>query len=490
MESQTQSRMAAQWFTATLAAVLTTAVLVWMNARATTAGMVFLVVVVWTATQAGLVISLYSALLCAISFDYFFLPPIHTFILAGPQEWVSMFAFAVSSLVAGRVAERARRQALQAEQRREDVERLYLLSQEMMLHEDAARLTRDLPAVLERIFSLESVVLYVHQQDQFHRGSNVELSELFKADMRALTGGQILTPSGHEGFEALPLMMGLRPVGALAWRPAVLTREVATAVSAQIAIALSRAIAIEANARMEASREGERLRAALIDSLTHELRTPLTSIRAAASTLVQGGLDDASRKDLATIVDEEASHLDALIGEAVEMAEIDANVVQVRPSPQHARTLLEHAVEESRAALGRHQVTLMVQEPDTLVWFDAKLVERVLRHLIENAAQYSPGESRIILRSRRVAGRLEFEVEDNGPGIDKADLPLIFEKFYRGRNSSKSGKGTGMGLAIARAIVAAHGGSIDVKSQAGEGSTFTFWVPLVEKGSVAAQKTG
>ena len=119
--------------------MLTTVGLAVTGARATTAGMVFLVVVVVTATQAGLVISLYSALLCALSFDYFFLPPIHTFTLAGPQEWVSIITFAVSSLVAGRVAERARKQKTQAEQRREDVERLYLLSQEMMLHEDCGQ---------------------------------------------------------------------------------------------------------------------------------------------------------------------------------------------------------------------------------------------------------------------------------------------------------------------------------------------------------------
>ena len=480
------SRVSVQWLGATLAAVITTVVLAWVDARATTAGMVFLLVVVWTATQAGLVISLYSALLCAVSFDYFFLQPIHTFILAGPQEWVSMITFTASSLVAGRVAERGRGQARQAEQRHEDVERLYLLSQEMMLHEDAAGLIRDLPGLMERIFNLECVVLYVHDKDQFHLGSKAELTELFKADMRALTGGHGLTPGGREGFEAQPLMMGLRPVGALAWRPASLSREVATAASAQVAIAVTRAIAIEANARMEASREGERLRAALIDSLTHELRTPLTSIRAAASTLVQGnGLDDAARTDLAAIVDEEASRLDALIGEAVEMAEIDANVIQVHATPQHTRTLLEHAVEESHAALTRHHVVLMVQEPDGLAWFDAKLLGRVFRHLIENAARYSPAESRIVLRSRRVAGRLEFEVEDNGPGIDKLDLPLIFEKFYRGKKSSMFGKGTGMGLAIARAILIAHGGSIEAKSNPEQGAIFTFWVPLVEKESTA-----
>ncbi len=472
-----------QWLGATLAAVLTTIGLAMTNSRATTAGMVFLVVVVVTATQAGPVISLYSALLCAFSFDYFFLPPIHTFILAGPQEWVSMFTFAVSSLVAGRVAERARKQKEQAEQRREDVERLYLLSQEMILHEDAAGLIRDLPSLVAKIFALKSVVLYVQDRDQYV-STLVELPQLFKANLREVTGGLHAASAGLDGFEAHALMVGVRVVGAMAWRPAKLSREVATAVCAQVGIALTRAIAIEASARMEASREGERLRAALIDSLTHELRTPLTSIRAAATTLTQDqGLDDALRRELATVVDEESARLDALIGEAVEMAELDANVIKVQAAPQHTRTLLEHALEESHTVLGRHQVIFMVQEPDRPVWFDAKLLGRVFRHLIENAAQYSPPESRIVLRSRRVEGRLEFEVEDSGPGIDKGDLPHIFEKFYRGKKGAKLGKGTGMGLAIARAITLAHGGGIAVESNPEHGSVFRFWVPLEDKGS-------
>ncbi|HMG85708.1 MAG TPA: ATP-binding protein [Terracidiphilus sp.] len=481
MDLKPKARHYFQWLGATVAAVLTTVGLAMAGARAATAGMVFLVVVVVTASQAELVIALYSALLCAISFDYFFLPPLHTFTLAGPQEWVSILTFAVSSVVAGRVSERARKQKEQAEQRREDVERLYLLSQEMMLHEDAEGLIRDLPSLVAKGFALASVVLFVQERDQYV-STDTELSAMFKANLREMTGGANAAIAAHDGFEAHALMVGMRAVGAMAWKPARLSREVATAVCAQVGIAITRAIAIEATARMEASREGERLRAALIDSLTHELRTPLTSIRAAATTLTQDeGLDDEVRKELATVVDEESAHLDALIGEAVEMAELDAKVLRVQRAPHHTRMLLDHAVEASRRVLARHQVTLMVQEPDTPVWFDAKLLGRVFRHLIENAAQYSPPESRIVLRSRRVEGRLEFEVEDSGPGIDKVDLPHIFEKFYRGKKGAKLGKGTGMGLAIAGAIMVAHGGGIAVESNPEHGSIFRFWVPREEK---------
>jgi two-component system sensor histidine kinase KdpD len=449
--------------------------------------MVFLLVVVWTATQAGIFISLYSAVLCALSFDYFFLPPIHTMTLAGPQEWVSMVTFAASSLMASRVAERARRQAWQAEQRREEVERLYTLSQEMMLHEEAAGLIRDLPRLIQRIFALDSAVLYVHEHDAFH-ASDAELTELFKADLRALTAGHGAGLSVPDGFDAQTLMLGLRPVGALAWRPDRLSREVATAVCAQVAIAITRAIAIEANTRLEALRESERLRVALIDSLTHELRTPLTSIRAAATTLMESeGLDEATRLDLASVVDEEASRLDLLIGEAVEMAEIDSKVVKVNPTQQSIRELLERAVEDSQGLLESHQVVVEATDPKSPVRFDFNLLLRVLRHLLENASRYCPRHSRIILRGRGLKNRLEFSVEDNGPGIDPADLPMVFEKFYRGKKAGTRGKGSGMGLAIVRAIIRAHGGDIEVSSALGKGAIFRFWVPVNED---AAEEAG
>jgi two-component system sensor histidine kinase KdpD len=257
---------------------------------------------------------------------------------------------------------------------------------------------------------------------------------------------------------------------------------VATAVSAQVAIVLARSMAIEATARIEAAREGERLRTALIDSLTHELRTPLTSIRAAATTLLETtGMDEAGRLDLVAIVDEEASRLDMLIGEAVEMAEIDANVVQVHTVPQHARALLDLALEESRQILAGHRVNIVVEGEDEPAWFDPHLLGRVLRHLLENAARHTPVGSRITLKSWRSAEKLEFSVEDNGPGIDALDLPLIFEKFYRGKRSMHKNKGSGMGLAITRAILIAHGGGIEAASAPGKGATLHFWVPLVEK---------
>jgi two-component system, OmpR family, sensor histidine kinase KdpD len=481
MDIRAYSRQALRWLAATGTAALTTFLLVWLGANSTTAGMVYLVLVVWWATQAGTMLSIYIAALCALFFDYYFLPPIHTFWLIGAQSWVAMFSFVASCVVVSRLAERARRQTAQAEQRQADVGRLYALSQEMMLFEDAERLLHDLPGLIDRIFELKGVVLYVCEQDRFYSSAG-SVPATVHAHMQAITEGLSPTLAPLAGYHTTALTLGLRPLGALAWRPETLSHEVAAAVSAQVAIAVARSLAMETSTRMEAAREGERLRTALIDSLTHELRTPLTSIRAAATTLLESeGLDEAAQLDMVRIIDEESTRLDLLVGESVEMAEIDANVVQVKMSPQHPRALLEQAVEESRQTLANHKVSIAEGGSDETAWFDPHLLGRVLRHLLENVAAYTSPGSRVTLSSRRTNDRLEFCVEDNGPGIDARDLPLIFEKFYRGKRSAGARKGSGMGLAITRAILTAHGGGIEAASAPGNGAKFRFWVPLIEK---------
>jgi two-component system sensor histidine kinase KdpD len=480
-----------RWLLVTAVAIFTTSVLVLLHADSSTAGILYLVLVVWAATLAGRALSIYLAVMAALLFDYFFLPPLYSLGLSGSQSWLAMFAFIVSCITVGRVAERARRQTRQAEQRREDVERLYTLSQEMMLHEDAAGLIREIPRLVEHNFALDAVLLYVRDEDQLYSsvpsvpvpGSPVLFTpEPMREALRAVSAAWEPNSELSQGFTPMNLVFGMNSVGTLAWKPATLSREVATSVAAQVAIAITRAHAIEASARLEAARAADRLRTALIDSLTHELRTPLTAIRAAATTLLDGhGLDEETRTELATIVDEESSRLDSLIGEAMEMAEIESDGIRVRPEPLHTGTFLEQAVEESHDQLVHHRVTIVAQQPDTPVWFDPHLIGRALRHLLENAARYTPANSRILLRSRCGLGKVEFLVEDDGPGIDAHDLPMIFEKFYRGRQRVTAAKGSGMGLSITRALMAAHGGAIDVQSTPGRGTIFRLWIPLVEK---------
>jgi two-component system sensor histidine kinase KdpD len=490
-------RLGLEWLLATALTALLTVVLLALQANANTSAIVYLVVVVLFATLVGQALSAYLAAISAILYDYYFLEPLRSFVVYSFQDGLSVVAFVGSCLVVGRVAERARRQTRQAEQRREDVERLNTLSQEMMLHDDAAGLVREIPRLVEKNFSLAEVVLYVRDEDKLYsslpgssstsdetasnsqsqKGSD-QMHEVLRAASTAAEAHTELL----EGYFPINLVFGMKSVGTLAWKPATLSREVATSIAAQVAIAITRAHAIEASGRLEAARSADRLRSALIDSLTHELRTPLTAIRAAATTLVDGsGLDADTRTELATIVAEESFRLDSLIGEAMEIAEIESDGIRVHPEPVHIETFLEQVAQESQASLAAHRVSIVVESADAPVWFDPHIIGRVFRHLLENAARYTPAGSRVVLRCRRNSGNLEFLVEDNGPGIDSRDLPLIFEKFYRGRQRGTTAKGSGMGLAITRALLAAHGGVIDVESRQGQGTKFRVQIPLMQK---------
>jgi len=477
-----------RWLGATFITLLLTSVLALLHADSGSAGIAYLVLVVWFATLAGRRISIYLAIVSSILFDFYFVEPRYTLNVSGFQSWLSMAAFVVSCIAVSRVAERARRQTSQAEQRREDVERLYELNQEMMLQGDSADLVHEIPRLVERNFALDAVLLYVRDEDRLYSSTPLTSTTLVDA-MRAASATWDRETVSLEDYSRLNLVFGMNSIGALAWKPAKLSREIASSIAAQVAIVITRAHAIEASARLEAARSTDRLRSALIDSLTHELRTPLTAIRAAATTLVDGrGLDDASRKELATVVAEESSRLDSLIGEAMEIAEIESDGIRVKPEPQQVATFLDHAVEQSHSDLASHQVTISVEGSDHPVWFDPHLIGRVLRHLLENAAHHTPDHSRIQLRGRLSVSHLEFEVQDDGPGIDPRDLPLIFEKFYRGRSRGVSAKGSGMGLAIARALVSAQGGTIDVKSTLGKGTTFRISIPLAEKPSATQEE--
>ncbi|MGC2638815.1 MAG: ATP-binding protein, partial [Acidobacteriaceae bacterium] len=207
---------------------------------------------------------------------------------------------------------------------------------------------------------------------------------------------------------------------------------------------------------------------------------PLTAIRAAATTLAsQSDLADPARAELVAVVDEESVRLDRLIGQAIEMAQLDAAAVQINPELQDIRGLIETTVEEMRPLLRDRAVDIEVPDGLPSIALDRGLIHRVLRHIVENAARYSPAGSPISIRAGCDAYRLRVTVSDRGAGIDPSEQPFVFDKFFRGKQQQGQAAGTGMGLAIVKAILEAHGGGIELASRMGGGTNFTFWLPLV-----------
>ncbi len=277
-----------------------------------------------------------------------------------------------------------------------------------------------------------------------------------------------------------PLRLGSRILGSVGISGPVLSRPSLEALGSLIAVAIERAHAIEMVGKTEAAREGERLKSALLDAIAHDFRTPLTSIKVSVTNLLSPAkLDEAQRIELLDIINEECDRLNRLVGEAAEMARLEAGEVKLQMETLRVVDLISEALDVCKGVLGTRPVRIEMKNQDLLVHADLARAKEVLVHLIENANLYSAPERPITIGAEEQGDFVSFSVADQGPGIADAELALIFDKFYRGSDQRYRVQGTGMGLPIAKAIVEAHGGTIGVISQLGQGSVFSFSLPIV-----------
>ncbi len=453
-------------------------------ANETTVALSFLTLVLITASRWRLAYSVYLSIVCTLLYNFFFLPPVGGLTIEDPRNWVALTAFLCCSVLVSHLSEQEHQHGEAAEGRRREVERLYEFSQQLLLQDDLRGLVRTAPSVAATVFGFRSAALYLREEDAVYYSDpgNVLLPLV---DLK-VAAGQSDGVSARDGFQVIPLALGMRSLGTLAVTDGGYSPQIYEAIGGLLAIALERAAAVERSSRLEASRESERLRTALLDSVTHDLRTPLTAIRAAATTLVsQPDLAEPERTELTIVMDEESARLDRLIGQAIEMAQLDAATVKIDARLQDVREMLETTVEEMRPSLRDRAVEVRVASDLAQAPMDRALVRRVLRHLIENAARYSPEGAAIEVSAWRERYRLLVTVADQGPGIEPGEQPFIFDKFFRGRKQRSKAGGTGMGLAIVKAILEAHGGGIEVASAGGKGTRFTFWLPFAEGAGVA-----
>lgn len=444
----------------------------------TTIALTFLLAILAVSAVWGMAVSVFMSLAAVLAFNYFFLPPVGTFTIADPQNWVALFAFLVTSIVGSQLSARIRHEADESHQRRREVERLYKFSQKLLAEGNVIQLMNAIPNYIVESFEGGAAELFLPQKDKFYR-SGFGAAHLDEDKMKAVFLRDEGVFDSQEGLYFIPVRMGVRPIGSLGISGSRLSRQTLDAVSSLVAIAIERARAVEKLGETEAERQGERLKSALLDSIAHDFRTPLTSIKAATTSLL-GAHDPepGQTRELLTIIDEECDRLNRLVEEAAEMSRLEAGEFELNLAPTSIEDIIQAALAQCNTALGGRAVDVKINPDLPPVRADLNRVKDALVHLIDNANIYSPKDQPIRISAELTGDTVTTSVADRGPGIDDFEQGMIFDKFYRGKDQRYLVRGTGMGLPIAKAIVAAHKGTIFVTSQLGHGSVFSFTLPV------------
>ena len=451
----------------------------WLHVNPATVGFTFLLVILFISAAWGLRYAIFAAVLATVAYNYFFLPPVFKFVISDPENWVALIGFLITAAAASQLSERARRSTVYADQRRREVERLYSFSQQLWLSENVFELLNVIPKHIVDSFEVGGVALFLDGKQETYFFDD-RSRNLFPVDQL-----KAISDRGEPVFERqnricyMPLRMGVRTVGALGIAGCDFSRESLEAIGSLVAISIERANTVERLAKSEASRESDRMRSVLLDSVTHEFRTPLTAIKASAETLLSDvELDKPQSKDLLLVINQESDRLNRLVGEAAKVAQLDSHQVQFHLETHQIREAIDTAIKSSHLALHQHPVEVSIPPDIPQVQMDLERITEVIGQLLDNADKYSPPDTPIYITVELRDSEVVTSIADHGPGIDDMEQEMIFEKFYRGRNQRMLIQGTGMGLPIAKAIVELHDGKIGVTSQVGRGSVFYFSLPV------------
>lgn len=449
--------------------------------NATTVGFAYLLVILIIASGWGFLESALASILATLAFNFFFLPPVGTFTIADPQNWVALSSFLATALIASRLSAKARVRASEAVERQRDLERLYAFSRAMLQIDTSAEFGKQLIEKLGKVFGLEAAVLFDRQSEEFHSMGTSNLAEL-EDTLRTVALSGRSASLVRSDYVIVGICRGSEPVASMALRGAVMPEAVVQGIANLVAIGLERARARELAQQVEAARQSEQLRTTLIDAMAHEFKTPLTLIRAATTSLLANPeIPTESRTEQLTIADEEAEHLRELIDDAIEMARLDTAHIEIHPEMAKLDDTLEDVLTSMQSETDEHPVRIISPtEPLPPMPFDKRLMKLAIRQLLDNAMKYSPPETPVEIRLLLNEGILMLEITDHGAGIPSDEQSRIFERFYRSPSIRNQIPGSGLGLSIAHGIVQAHNGELTVSSRPGQ-TTFRIKLPAVRQ---------
>ena len=456
-------------------ATITAVYSLYVPVKPTTVAFTYLVAILFMATGWGIAEATIASILAFACFNFFFLPPVGTWTIADPQDWIALLAFLVTAIVASQLSGRARQRAIDTLARQTDLERVYALSRALLLSGRESAIPDVLARQIAETFHQEGVALYDHRTGIISRGGPIDLPAVDDRLRDVVRQGVPIQEAS--GVVVTTIRLGGEPIGSMALAGEPLSDTVLQSIANLAAIALERAREQDAAARTDAARRSGELRAAVLDAVAHEFKTPLTSIKAAASDLLETIPAAAREHELVEIVDEESTRLQTLVGDAVQMLRIEAGDFTVRRERHNLAQLVSGLLAQLAARLDGHATTNSVP-PDIMIDADAGLLRLALRQLLDNAAKYSPPSARIDVTAT-CNGTIDIAVHNSGSVIPDREQTQIFDRFFRGVRAGLV-PGTGMGLAIVRQVAAAHGGDVRVASSQEAGTTFTLSIPRGE----------
>jgi two-component system sensor histidine kinase KdpD len=439
-----------------------------------TAGSLYMLAVVvvsaaWPSFWEGSATSL--AAVCCL--NYYFVPPILTWSVADPGNWLALGIFEVTALTVSRLSARAQGQAHAEAHHRSQVQKLYELSRRILFIDRRETVGPQVVSLIQEIFGSEAVALFDATSARVDAiGARAE--EMEQLARRAYF--QDASADGADGASAHVLRLGSKPVGGIAFCGEV-DRSTAAALASVTAIALERSRSFEKESRAEAARQTEQLRTAVLDALAHAFKTPLTAILTASSGLLDAERLSPEDAELAALIDEQAAHLTRLTTELLQMARIDAAEVRLKREALTASTLVEDALARFRGRLEGRRIEIGEAVAAFEVQGDREILTDALGQLIDNALRYSTPASPIRIGAGEDLGEIVLSVHNEGPAIQPADRERIFERFYRAQESRHRAPGTGLGLSIVKKAAEAHGGRAWVVSGEGVGTTFFLALP-------------
>ncbi len=490
------------WVTALVALVTEAGLLAEPLLREDTVGMLFLVAVVAAALLGGLGLSLFAAALAFLSWDFFFIPPVHSITIGNTHDAVGLLVFAAVAGVTGTLGGRVRAEARAAQARIDSMRRVGAFGRALSGPVDENGLAREIASQAAQIAGEAVVLLPPDLLPAASVPPGTELDERSLAAARFCAANRVETgrgtptlPSALWRFRLLepahgaPMVLGVRGADPAATGADTPEHQALDVLADQATLALDRMRLFVLAAEASAMEDTQKLRTALLGSLGHDLRTPLTGIRGAADTLrgAWDHLNPDTRNDLLSAIDEDVVRMTRFLANITELTRLESGQIKPRAEIVSLPAVVEAAIARVPGA-AQATVSVSPEAEGRRALADPALLEQVLVNVLDNSAKYSPQWSHIAVRiTAPVPGELLVEIADEGVGVPAADLPHLFDSFFRSTRGDRVAPGTGLGLAIARGLVDAMGGRIvaqsprpDVPRDAAPGTLVSISLPAGE----------